>query len=109
MPYGCQREAETWSSKRYNKSCRKNTTKVVAVCYNPAHFPGECPSHEHWPNRRASIHNSVERCPAQSRERQTTMDSLAKNRSVTDRCIDAIFASMVLISLVGLLYVFTQP
>lgn len=41
----------------------KNTTKVVAVCYNPAHFPGKCPSHEHWPTRRASIH-SVGRCPA---------------------------------------------
>jgi len=109
MPYGCQREGEDWSSQRYNKSCRKNTTKVVALCYNPPHFPGECPSHEHWPNRRASIHNSVERCPAQSRERQITMDSLAKNRSRADRFIDAIFASMVLISLAGLLYVFTQP
>ena len=109
MPDGCQIKAKTGSSQEYNKSCRKNTTKVVAVCYNPAHFPGECPSHEHWPNRRASIHNSVERCPAQPREKQTAMDSLAMNRNLTDRFIDAIFASMVLISLAGLLYVFSQP
>jgi|SRR5215469_9825817 len=109
MPQGCQTDVKTWGSQKYNKSCRKSTTKVVVVCYNPAHFPGECPSHEHWPNRRASIHNSVERCPAQSRETQTTIDSMAKNRRLTDRFIDAIFAGMVLISLAGLLYVFTQP
>lgn len=107
MPHECQSEAKTGGSQRCNKSCRKSTTKVVAACYNPAHFPGECPSHEHWPNRRASTH-SVGRCPAQHSKNQTTMDSLAKNRSLTDRFIDAIFAGMVLISISGLLYVFSQ-
>ena len=104
--HGCQAEAETDSSQEYNKSRRKSTTKVVGVCYNPAHFPGECPSHEHWPTCRASSH-SVERCPAHNKT-QTTMSSVAEHRSLTDRFIDAIFVGMVLISVSGLLYVFSH-
>ena len=106
MTYGCQAEAKTGSQK-YNKSCTKGTTKAVGVCYNPAHFPGECPSHEHWPTRRASLIHSVERCPVQNHN-QTTMGSLVKHRSRTDRFIDAIFLVMVLISISGLLYVFSH-
>src|SRR5215469_11970468 len=107
MTHRCQAETKTCGAQKYNKSCRKGTTKVVGVCYNPAHFPGECPSHEHWPTRRASVH-SVEWCPAHTRERQPTMESLEKNRSVTDRFIDAIFVGMVLISTSGLLYLFSR-
>ena len=103
----CQAEAKTSSSQKYNKSCRKSTTKVVATCYNPAHFPGECPSHEHWPIRLASSIHSVERCPVHNSEGQRTMGSLAKQRSLTDSFIDAIFVGMVLISISGLLYVFS--
>ena len=106
--HGCQAEAKPCSTQEYNKSCRKNTTKVVAACYNPPHFPGECPSHEHWPNRRASIHSPVERRPVQTSEKQPTMGSLAKNRSLADRFIDAIFLGMVVISVAGLLYVFSH-
>jgi hypothetical protein len=103
----CQAEAKPCSTQEYNKSCRKSTTKVVGLCYNPAHFPGECPSHEHWPTRRASSIHSMGRCPVQN-YRQTTMGSLAKHRSRTDRFIDAIFVGMVLISISGLLYVFSH-
>jgi hypothetical protein len=108
MTRGYQTEAIIYSPEKYSKSCIKSTTKVVDVCYNPAHFPGECPSHEHWPTRRASSIHSVERCPAQNFERQTTLDSQARDRSLIDRFIDAIFASMVVISISGLLYVFSH-
>ena len=107
MTRGFQAEANACSSKMYNKSCIKSTTKVVGACYNPAHFPGECPSHEHWPTSRASSLHSVERCPVQNYT-QTTMGSLARHRSLTDRFIDAIFVGMVLISVSGLLYVFSH-
>lgn len=36
------------------------------------------------------------------------MDSLAKHRSLTDRFIDAVFVGMVLLSVSGLLYVFSH-
>ena len=107
MPRGCSDQVKTSSIHGYNKSCTKNTTKVVAVCYNPFHFPGECPSHEHWPIRRASIHSPVGRCPAQHSVKRTTMGSVAKHRRLTDRFIDAIFLGMVLISVAGLLYLFS--
>lgn len=108
MPRGCSDQVKTSSTQEYNKSCRKNTTKVVAICYNPFHFPGECPSHEHWPNRRVSIHSPVGRCPAQPSGKRTPMGSLAKHRRLTDRFIDAIFLGMVVISVAGLLYLFSH-
>ena len=108
MPRGSSDQVETFGTQKYNKSCTKNTTKVVAVCYNPFHFPGECPSHEHWPIRRASIHSPVVRCPAQHSGKRTTMGSLAKHRRLTDRFIDAIFLGMVVISVAGLLYLFSH-
>jgi len=108
MPRSCSDQVKTSSAQEYNKSCRKNTTKVVAMCYNPFHFPGECPSHEHWPTRRASTYSPVGRCPAQHSGKLTTMGSLAKHRRLTDRFIDAIFLGMVVISVAGLLYVFSH-
>lgn len=108
MPRVGSDQVKSSSTQEYNKSCRKNTTKVVAVCYNPFHFPGECPSHEHWPIRRASIHSPVGRCPAQHPSKRTTMGTLAKHRRLTDRFIDAIFLAMVVISVAGLLYLFSH-